>query len=103
MTNTIVFICHFQFVSKSDDEKPVFFNVPENLVINTDPGLPTAVVSWQQPSATDNSGGSVTITSNFNSSDTFPIGITNVTYTATDTSGNEESAMFSITIIGEIN
>ena len=64
--------------------------------------MPTAVVSWHQPSATDNSGESVTITSNFNSGDTFPIGITNITYTATDTSENEESATFTITVIGKI-
>ena len=103
MTNKIAFICHFQLVSKTDDEKPVFINVPENLVINTDRGLPTAVVSWQQPSARDNSFGSVTITSNFNPGDRFPIGKTNITYTATDMSGNEQSAMFSITVIGEIH
>ena len=77
-------------------------NVPESIVVNTDPGMPTAVASWQQPSATDNSGEPVTISSNFNSGDTFPIGITTVTYTATDTSGNEESATFTITVSGKI-
>ena len=82
---------------------PFFLDVPEGLVVSTDPGLPTAVVSWQQPSATDNSGDPVTIASNFNSGDTFPIGITTVTYTATDTSGNEESATFTINVTGKIS
>ena len=41
---------------------------------------------------------SVTISSNFNSGDTFPIGITKVAYTVSDTSGNTESAMFTITV-----
>ena len=76
--------------------------VPESIVVNTDPGLPIAVVSWQHPSASDNSGEPVTITSNFNSGDTFPIGTTTVTYTATDTSGNAESATFTITVTGKI-
>ena len=75
-------------------------DVPESFLVSTDPRVPTAVVSWQQPSATDNSGGTVTISSNFNSGDIFSIGKTNVTYTATDASGNEESASFTITVIG---
>ena len=77
-------------------------DVPERLVVYTDPGLPTAVASWDQPSTVDNSGEPVTISSNFYSGDRFPIGITNVTYTATDTSGNEKSAMFTITVTGKI-
>ena len=87
---------------KTDAEKPVFMNVPESLAVNTDPGMPTAVVSWQQPSATDNSDEPLTISSNFNSGDKFPIGITTITYTATDSSGNEESVMFTITVSGKI-
>ena len=87
---------------KTDDEMPVFMDVPEGLVVNTDSGLPTAVVFWQKPSATDNSGDPLTIASNFNPGDSFPIGITTVTYTATDTSGNEEPAMFTITVTGKI-
>ena len=78
-------------------------DVPESLVVNTDPGMPTAVVSWQQPSAIENSGKSVTISSNFNSGDTFRIGITTVAYTVSDTSGNTESAMFTITVTGKIS
>ena len=87
---------------KIDDEKPVLMDVPKSLSVHTDLGLPTAVVSWQQPSATDNSGEPVTISSNFKSGDTFPIGITNVTYTATDASGNEEFATLTIIVIGKI-
>ena len=77
-------------------------DVPKSLVVNTDSGMPTAVVSWQQPSATENSGEPVTIFSNFNSGDTFPIGVTTVTFTATDTSGNANSARFTITVTGKM-
>ena len=77
-------------------------NVPKGLVVNTDSGMPTTVVSWQQPSATENSGEPVTISSNFNSGDTFPIGITTVTFTATDSSGNANSATFAITVTGKM-
>ena len=49
--------------------------------------------------ATDNSG-SVTLTSNYQSGGTFPIGDTNVVYTATDPSGNFETASFKLTVQG---
>ena len=86
---------------KTDDEKPVLIDVPESLSVHTDPGMSTAVVSWQQPSATDNSVEPVTITSNLNSGYMFSIGNTTVTFIATDTSGNEDSAMFTITVTGK--
>ena len=76
--------------------------VPSNIVVNTDPGLPTAVVWWHQPSATDNSGETVTIISNLNPGDIFFIGITNITYTASDTSGNKVSFIFTVTVKGKI-
>ncbi|XP_041480035.1 uncharacterized protein LOC121427594 isoform X5 [Lytechinus variegatus] len=70
-----------------DLQHPMISNCPASISVNTDSGLATAVVNWTSPSASDNSG-SVSLTSNYYPGDTFPIGSTRVTYTATDSSGN---------------
>ena len=69
--------------------------------VNTDPGLASAVVSWDTVSATDNSG-SVTLTSNFQSGNAFPIGNTDVVYVATDQSGNIATISFTVTVEGNV-
>ena len=51
---------------------------------------------------TDNSG-STMLTSNYESGDLFPIGISNVVYTATDHSGNMDTVSFVVTVYGKIN
>lgn len=55
-----------------------------------------AVVTWDIPSATDNC--SVTLTGTHNSGDTFPLGTTDVVYTATDGSGNTSVCSFRIRV-----
>ena len=54
-------------------------------------------VSWTAPTATDTNG--VTLTSSHNPGDTFPIGNTPVTYTATDEAGNTAQISFTVSII----
>ena len=72
----------------------------KNLTINTDPGERFAVVTWDEPvTVTDNSG-SVTLTSNYQSADTFPIGNTDVEYIATDQSGNSAAVEFIVIVKG---
>ena len=68
--------------------------------MNTDPGLPNATVTWEEPSASDNSG-LVTLTSNHNSGESFSVGNTTVTYTAFDANGNNDSDIFTVTVIGK--
>ncbi len=74
--------------------------MPINIVQNTDVSSATAVVTWNEPTASDNSG-SVTLTSSHSSGDTFPIGETTVTYTATDEAGNQIEDTFTVTIEGK--
>ena len=83
----------------SDQEKPVIHNALTSRIVETDPSLPSAIVTWDTVVATDNSG-SVTLTSNFQSGDTFPIGNTNVLYTAIDQSGNVAMSSFIVTVEG---
>ena len=47
----------------------------------------------------DNSG-SVTLTSNYQSGDAFPIGNTDVVFTATDLNGNTATAILKLTVQG---
>ncbi|XP_072024992.1 hyalin-like [Amphiura filiformis] len=82
---------------RSEVEAPVIFNTPDDITQNTDPNKAYATVTWMSPSATDNSG-SVTLTSSYNPGDTFPIGVTKVTYTAIDSSNNMAESSFNITV-----
>ncbi|XP_072049004.1 uncharacterized protein [Amphiura filiformis] len=84
-------------VTVKDSNSPVIVNFPDDITQRTDPGLPSATVSWNVPTASDNSG-SVRLTSNHNSGDNFPIGDTTVTYTATDMFGNQETESFTVTV-----
>ncbi len=85
----------------SDNEHPVITGIPSNITQDTDAELPTAVVEWTEPTASDNSG-SVTLTSSHISGETFPIGVTRVTYTAVDDASNMIMEFFAIFIEGTI-
>ena len=73
--------------------------IPANITQDTDPDRPNAVVNWTQPTASDNSG-SVTLRSSHVSGETFPIGVTIVTYTAVDDDSNMIMEPFAIEIEG---
>ena len=74
-------------------------SIPANITQNTDPGLATGVVNWSEPTASDNSG-LVTLTSSHVSGETFPIGVTVVTYTAVDGASNTIAESFAGLIEG---
>ncbi|XP_072048877.1 hyalin-like [Amphiura filiformis] len=81
------------------DENPRILNLPEDQVLETEPGQPFAVVSWTEPTTSDNSMDQIDLTSTRNSGDMFHIGSTVVTYTARDAYDNDESASFLIKVI----
>lgn len=64
---------------------------------NTDPGLPTAVVTWPAPNATDNAG-TPTVTVTKAPGSVFPLGATRVTYQATDSQLNTAACSFTVTV-----
>ena len=84
----------------ADDEDPVISGTPADISQSTDATLDTAVVTWTPPTASDNSG-MVTLTSTHNSGDTFPLGVTTVTYTAVDAASNMVTDSFMVTITGK--
>ncbi|MFT5107833.1 MAG: hypothetical protein ACI9UA_003468, partial [Pseudoalteromonas tetraodonis] len=84
-------------VSVGDNQKPVISGMPDNLSAPTDPGSATAVISWTTPTASDNVG-VISFTSTHSPGDTFPLGSTTVTYTATDAAGNFCDASFTVSV-----
>jgi hypothetical protein len=89
----------------NDVTKPVFSGCPTNQTIAT--GTNCAIASWTAPTATDNCG---TPTVSFVSSPTgftngacYPVGITTITYTATDAKGNTQVCSFTITVTSTCN
>ena len=84
----------------ADPFNPVISNLPDPISVVTEPGQCGAVVTWNPPVATDDCGIS-SITSSRQSGEFFTPGLTIVTYTATDVSGNQSNAMFTILVHDE--
>ena len=89
---------HFSF--PTDNESPIISNMPTNITVDTDIGMPTAVVTWTEPTATDNSG-IQTLTATHRPGSTFNIGVTLVTYTLVDAAGHQSTLSFSVKVTGE--
>ena len=60
-------------------------------------GTTSRVVTWIEPTATDDSGFQPTVVSTHQSGSSFPVGTTQVTYIFMDQAGNEATCAFSIT------
>ncbi|MEM9495964.1 MAG: HYR domain-containing protein [Pseudomonadota bacterium] len=72
---------------------------PADISLNTDPGLPSAVVTFPAPTVSDNQPGvSFAQTGGLPSGSAFPIGTTTNTFSATDAAGNTATASFTITV-----
>jgi gliding motility-associated-like protein len=86
-------------VTVTDNLPPVISNCPSNISITTKEakGL---TVSWDEPEARDNCTLS-SFVSSFASGSLFPIGVTEVTYTAKDQDSNITTCTFSIELILE--
>ncbi|XP_030829213.1 mucin-3A isoform X28 [Strongylocentrotus purpuratus] len=94
--------CSFDIIvlSSGDNTAPVLSNCPSDQTVFASQNAQGAVATWSAPTASDNSGDFVSINSDFSSGTVFPIGVSTVTYTATDSSGNQDTCQFSVTVIG---
>jgi len=93
--------CSFT-VTVNDTQKPVITGCPNNITKSSDPGVCTAIVSWTEPSATDNctSSGNLVWTKSHTPGTLFTAGTTTVTYTATDAAGNISNVCsFTVTVV----
>jgi surface protein len=88
--------CSFD-ITVSDDENPVFSNCPSNFIVSNNLGSCNATVFWTAPTASDNC--TTSVSSTHNPGDSFPIGITTVTYAALDASGNTNTCSFNVEVI----
>ena len=96
------FTCGFN-ITIVDNELPVLANCPADMVafIN-EAGQCEKVVTWQNPTASDNCPG-VDLTQDYFSGSSFPIGTTVVTYNVSDNSGNTATCSFSVTVVDQAN
>lgn len=93
--------CSFYVIVIRDNVAPVILNCPSDIIAYTGENATqcSAVVTWTAPTATDNNvDESPSITSNYTSGHSFPVGTTTVTYTATDWAGNTSTCSFNVTV-----
>ncbi len=97
-------------VTVEDNTAPVITNCPVDMVLNNTLSNCLSIVSWMDPTVSDNCGAGqvamsysapginiITITNV--SFANFPVGTTTVTATATDANGNSTNCFFDITIV----
>jgi hypothetical protein len=90
--------CSFT-ITVVDNQPPVITNCPADIsVIASDAN--GATVNYTAPSATDNCSATIAMTAGKASGSVFPIGVTTVTYRATDAAGNSVDCSFTVTVTG---
>ncbi len=87
--------CNFNVIVE-DTTSPVIEGCPSDIEASADISSCDAVVSWTAPTASDNC--SLTFVSNHNPGDVFPIGTTEIKYTATDLKGNLTICTFNVKV-----
>ncbi len=86
-------------VPLEDTVPPVIRDCPvSTLTVNVPTGVPSRPVTWTEPTATDNSGETPTVTQSHQPGDIFPVGTTDVSYTFSDMSGNDAICSFSVEV-----
>ncbi|OWF49853.1 uncharacterized protein LOC110451156 [Mizuhopecten yessoensis] len=88
-----------------DSEPPSILDCPGTQYVYADRGLETAVISWNVPTVTDNSGELITAiqTKGQSLGNKFTIGFMEIRYTATDSSGNKSpDCIFSVRVDQQI-
>ena len=83
-------------VTVTDDQDPSISGTPSGINQTADSGDCEAVVTWTAPTADDNC--SATLSSTHNPGDSFNVGTTTVTYTATDAAGNSVQTSFDVMV-----
>ncbi|MCB9185393.1 MAG: HYR domain-containing protein, partial [Flavobacteriales bacterium] len=79
-----------------DTISPIIVGCPNDTLIEPNSNDCSPVVTWPEPTVSDNC--TATLSSNFSSGDSFPVGTTTVVYDAEDESGNTASCSFDVTI-----
>jgi HYR domain len=93
-TTNASFIVTVTFV---DTAGPTFSNVPSGVVVEAN-GPSGSVATYTAPTATDAADGPEPVSCSPASGSTFPLGVTTVTCTASDSHGNASAASFTVTV-----
>jgi len=88
--------CSFT-VTVEDNQAPNLA-CPEDVTVFTTPGTCDAPAVWDAPVLTDNCPGGMITSQSHTSGSTFPIGTTEVTYTAVDAAGNTTTCSFDVIV-----
>jgi len=91
------------------DQQPPTITCPQDSSNGTDPERPTRTVTWNDPVVSDNAelhdpNAAPTVVrspSYITSPYDFPVGVTRITYNATDRSNLSSSCVFTVTVVGE--
>jgi gliding motility-associated-like protein len=86
-------------VTARDLTPPIIHDCPSNVSVTPLIGECSAPADWISPTFTDNCSATVTSTVSQTAGEIFPVGMTLVTYTATDGWGNSATCNFEINII----
>ncbi len=87
-----------------DTIPPTISSCPTNLALTTNPGSCSAIATWASPLVSDNcSGATISQITGLPSGSTFPIGVTTISYKATDVNNLSSLCSFSITVTDGIN
>ncbi|MEZ5043203.1 MAG: HYR domain-containing protein [Saprospiraceae bacterium] len=89
--------CSFTITVETSSSNPIITGCPTNITQGTDANVCEAVVTWIEPVASDD-GTVVSFISTHTPGAVFPVGLTTVTYTATDNDGNISECSFDILI-----
>ena len=84
----------------SDNEPPKMRNCPTDQTKETALGQSTAMVVWEPTKATDNSGEEVSVVCVPSTGTNFTVGQTEVECYAVDSSGNEATCRFRVSVNG---
>ena len=93
-------LCSFTVTVTTDtDTTPtVISGCPDPVSIVIPGGTLSMTVTWTEPTATDNSGMTPTVTQSHQPGDSFNVGSTTVIYTFTDMAGNQAQCSFTVTV-----
>lgn len=83
------------------DVKPPDLTCPPNITQAHDAGVCAAVVSYPNPTATDNCPGPINLFCAPPSGSTFPVGVTTVHCYGTDTAGNAGTCSFTVKVLSD--
>lgn len=87
-----------QRIELKDENELQIFNCPEDFNVKNS----YTPVYWEDPVAIHGDNSNITyLTSNYNSGDYFPIGITTVIFMASDLCGNETTCSFKVTVLND--